>query len=570
MSFRSAKPGRKVVASVIALSLIVAGGILAFHFSFARGAASSVPSYYLPDVNLSISPAIKQKGDKLWITINDITHEGGLVNWEQEQQPLLAKLMAKARLSWRAVRVDGDQCNARLFWRAASSRQLDSGGFDSGGFPRPYQRSMVVDNFIPLTVADHASFHCFQIKSGKHFIYVRSPKPANMPLQSDIRDVNVATDNPRFDYSFDASEDTFRLVLAAFNGRVGQPADMPQHYTLFTTRVDSAAECSSDKIASKRPRINLLYPVQSLPAELIRVNLDDLARHSFLRQSGELICFQITLLNGQRKSEHYVSRRVPWVETANLPEKLTLDGALEIFERQLTDEGRTILAGVSLELHENGCEGDSYETYPISGCWTPWKNKIFINDDAFLFYNVYSERDYHRQQLQELKSVLKSLAHETLHAVEDKTSASNGYEGLRLTIFACHEQSMDPIDESLEGLDRVAEVVNRWLPTGEKLNPATEACLYDHPFWGDVAKALKQTYENHPASTLPNIPLLWSEGYGQDIEIFSVLWYTEFYAELPTYAIDLPEILENHYGQYFKNRQRFAKTLNGLRHYFEY
>ena len=104
----------------------------------------------------------------------------------------------------------------------------------------------------------------------------------------------------------------------------------------------------------------------------------------------------------------------------------------------------------------------------------------------------------------------------------------------------------------------------------EQLPPGTEDCLDKNPALGVITKTLKEIYEKaEDKSALPDIQTHWARRHG-NIELFSIVWYEEFYADLSVSAVDLPAVLEDHYNLYLKNRRSHASTVRANRYYFEF
>ena len=128
-----------------------------------------------------------------------------------------------------------------------------------------------------------------------------------------------------------------------------------------------------------------------------------------------------------------------------------------------------------------------------------------------------------------------------------------GHDDLIGAIFDCYTQNPEFSDSSSEPAGRKRKTLTPW----DRIGPAAEECLHNHPFWGDIIAALKQTYLEKPLSTELDL-----SRWGFEAEIFSTQWYLEYYAELPAYAVRLPLVLENHYDRYLKDRGGYADALN--------
>ena len=248
----------------------------------------------------------------------------------------------------------------------------------------------------------------------------------------------------------------------------------------------------------------------------------------------------------------------PQLATADLPAEFTLDEALAIFKNQLTAEGLKALAGVSFKIHANGCEGPRYESTPVAGCWKSRYNTIYIDNSYFPAY--YAEWE-DQTKLEHIKRTVHVLIHEAFHALDTQATAA-GHDDLIGAVFNCHIKNPEFSDGSsgstgsTEGAaDKQKRRVARtpW----DRIGSAAEECLHKHPFWGAITAAIKQAYLEKMLSTELDL-----ERWGFGGEIFSTQWYLEYYAELPAYDVELPLVLENHYGRYLKDRRGYADALN--------
>ena len=225
------------------------------------------------------------------------------------------------------------------------------------------------------------------------------------------------------------------------------------------------------------------------------------------------------------------------------PDELTLEVALAIFKRQLTERGSEILEDAKFEIHPYGCRNSTNNA--IGGCWANDTRTMFLNDDNFPDnYALYSEED----KLRTARHVVDVLAHESFHAIDGGS--------LGTTIYSCH---LLVSDSQAPGTQDSA---NEEFSFEERLDTRVEACLHQDPTWGIIAKTLKNVYQDQLRSSSPDLPPGW--GPDEPIKEFSGSWYIEFYAELPTYAASLPAVLENHYNLYFKNRSKFAAAMRNL------
>ena len=148
------------------------------------------------------------------------------------------------------------------------------------------------------------------------------------------------------------------------------------------------------------------------------------------------------------------------------------------------------------------------------------------------------------------------LAHEFLHATDQRA--------IYQTIEACQAWAHS----------RFPHVPEKFVYR-EALDVVVKNCLTSYassvPFsgqWGVIIRALGYASEvdaRFDDLGTYNFPDSWRSSEKElGIQRYSAAWYVELCAELPTYALELPYQLENHYGKYFKDRREFARHIRAI------
>ena len=383
-------------------------------------------------------------------------------------------------------------------------------------------------------------------------------------LTSHARPPSAQT-GPVFGYRLDGQ--TAVLGLESYNGRTGRLQET-LYFNVRAAAVNTLADCLQSALGDIGVVSHFQRVIRQAPADLASFNFGPEA--DFRSElDGKLPCFEIAFHRGDGRIEKalQIAPRIPRLTDPDFvasgitrftpslplvvpPEEFTFDQAMGLFEEQLTAEALRALADISFKVHESGCPEPQYEANPVGGCYRPEKRTVYINDDRIPDY--YSALDS-QDKVVVVKGAMHVLVHESLHALE-ALGDEDGRDSLTTAIFNCYIQNPEFEIESQRPRQRRTRIIRTpW----ERIGSATEECLNNHPFWGDIAAALRHTYTEQPVSAGLNLSRWGDEG-----ETFSLQWYMEYYAELPTYDIELPLVLEDHYGRYFKNRRDFAAILN--------
>ena len=306
--------------------------------------------------------------------------------------------------------------------------------------------------------------------------------------------------------------------------------------SIIVTLLDQAADCFKD--FSGREILDAPINIQP-PVDLATITLDDYI------YDGKFICLDIAV-NG--KYHRYATERID-LNLPDLPDEWTIEEAVRLFKRQLTDEGLRALQGVEFVTSPNGCQPSDTSLFGAGGCWVQSERRIYINDDYFPEGYAYANK------INIIKNTVDVLMHETNHAIDSYRN-----DGLYYTIYYCFDAT-SASSGLFQQLVSWFTTNNRRYNYQEQLDEGTEACLLEDSTWGEVIKNLKTEKDRHDwvADWVPS-----SEG-----EVFSTSWYVEFYAELPTVAPALSTLLENHYDQYYKDRSKLADVVEDRQLWFD-
>ena len=303
----------------------------------------------------------------------------------------------------------------------------------------------------------------------------------------------------------------------------------------------------------------------SLPAQLINHDLSSQAAH----YNRRFACFRITLYSDPATGKryeirqhfiHYAPENLGRILGYDLPEQLTLEGALAIFKRQLTPTGRQLADQLEF-AHDYNLQSCGYQYAADSapadkpkssqGCWHRERNTVYVSANIF---RVPLDAG-HEQTLAATKQAVGVLAHEFFHAVESREG--NQHASLYATTHDCYQQSKSGLFKKVVGWFQDDERLSYYEPPSDKV----EKCLHDDEYWGGITQTLKALYATEGDRLID---------YPSNLEPFSIGWYQEAYAETPISIIDLPSTTASHYNRYFRNRTDFVKTLENQRYYFQF
>lgn len=330
------------------------------------------------------------------------------------------------------------------------------------------------------------------------------------------------------------------LLLQSLGEKTNPSANIT---SILIGRVGRAADCDEDFFGPER----LDAPIDVRPpAGLATITLN-------LRYDRKFVCFEIVM---DGKHYQYVTEGIE-LDLPEPPDEWTLEEAVSLLKRQLTDEGLQVVQEIEFAIHPDGCSGSTTVTVgpnpsrpSFGGCYQNGGPKIYINDNSF-------PEDYATksdgEKLRVIRDALDTLMHETNHAIEDSRGS------LRSMTDDCFEAVGPPPD--------LAPRLYAWymdthiLPYVQQIDGRIEACVLADPVWGEIIKALKVEKDRHD----------WVADWVSSSrgEVFSTGWYVEFYAELPTVPPSLSTLLENHYDLYYKDRSALADVVENRRIWFD-
>ena len=236
------------------------------------------------------------------------------------------------------------------------------------------------------------------------------------------------------------------------------------------------------------------------------------------------------------------------------PSTLDFERIQEEFRALLTEEGQALWQDLAVIVNSRGCSESSGIT--AAGCFVHSSKEIYINSDLQASY----VRGSAAERWRITGRILDLLAHEFLHA----TDRGAIYQTIETCQAWSHSRSPDVPEKFIykEALD---------LSVRHCLTPGTPLSAPPGPSsgqWGVIVEGLEYAYENDArlyGFGLYNFPPSWRNSEAElGIQRYSAAWYVELYAELPTYSLELPYQLENHYGKYFKDRREFARHIRAL------
>ena len=351
---------------------------------------------------------------------------------------------------------------------------------------------------------------------------------------------------PVFGYELDGQDVILKLL--SYNGQTGR---LPSELGLMVANktVKQAADCGDTPTLNKMPADITPVRVNHAPSQLSRLPYKNY-------YNKRIPCFEILLIYPFPVAQKFFQTAPRWNVSSPAPEantefalmpktSFTLQDVLAIFRLQLTPEGQALMDITNFETVKHGCHGaDAHQG--IAGCWVIESSTVYINQDIFSAdYNYLNQAP--DTQMAIIKQAVDILMHEFMHATD--SHLANQHPSMSAAVAACYTS---------EGI--------AYKKGHQRLPKAVEECLHSFPYWGQITRAIKTLYLDEAKKALKHLSShavtiegrLWSAG----VETFSLGWYTELYAELPTFAYFLPQILKDHYGRYLKDQVEFATIMN--------
>ncbi len=596
---------RTIIFIIISL-LIVFGGGLFFKFGFLSGAATvGEPNDSLipfPDTQLKI----KQSQSRLYIDIHYLVYglsplRSPVRSSVREDQGLLARLISESGLKWQAVRVAGIKCNGHIFQQHASYGQLHS-----GLFPSSYQRRMA-NNFIDLKPEDHGHFYCFQIKENDRYIYHRSPEAVYMrpPAVSHIQQINNGISfyvDASYGLGHNVSDDDPEYHMSAQIARVSDQE--LRDYRREGVPADESHGCNQELLDNLDINYTLYWsPLLPRALGLMHVPLseDDI---------GSRICIGVVNEDLPHMATYKLSHKITGLSNGYTPASPEVTGALTQFDSEimidmlathLTSEGRKLLAGVpdialipSEESPKWSAGVTRYdEENKIVGIAVTFPQLAPNYDNLDLFWSEDMQRLFH------VSGAVKVLAHEFMHVVHLETGFEEPFSECHTLASASAKAELSKMNKEVMGISgytgypvpSISYELTHALENKDydwnyvPLNNDTGIRIYQ-AFWSryDECLVAADNYGQIYIQLKKHALNFNQELYHQDITLYPTFnalgaaerwrypigglkWYAEIHAEVPFATFKLPPELENHYSQFFIDRQNFVQTLftnNGM------